>query len=346
MGSSSSSPEKKLGPDGKPLVPEEDQLIPADVFTRIGKLRDILQGYNENDPNFITKYIDDYNKTVTQQGKSELVLNTDSPAFKEQLKRLDNFHTSLVQNITNSPGLTIEEVKNNQAYQDTLKKTLNNVPDLLTTTLPEIAKKLINKQVNELYTDRLINNNQQVKGTVTDILSMIVKMKARYSFFEYKYVQMNVLLLVIVQNMYNTMISSITNIIALYKTQNQQRNVDVANIFKIMLSILQSAELQIQPEDFDKLSLMIKTVKDQTEIDQKNLSDMSNEYKANAQKAIDNIGIGADQLVTPVASSVTGTRTGIGGFIRSKSRTQKAGFVRDSSTFPAAEFNSIDNIGN
>jgi hypothetical protein len=327
-----------------------DAIIPADVFTKLEKFREILDNFNKNEPNFVSKYIDDYNKSVP----SNLQLNTAS--LGPQLSRIDQFHSLLVKKITGDPNANKDLLKTNPVVQQQFMQTMKNTNQLIGTDLPELAKGLISNEIQQLMNDSLIKKDANVRGTVNQILNQIVSMKARYSFFEYKYVQMNVLLLVIVQNMYSTMINAIKNIVELHEKQNEIRNKEVSQIFNLMLAILQSAELQITPQDFDKLSGLIDKVRADAERDHAELQKYKDKITMETVNFVSDTLDKATTQSTGITTTGTNmtfappapaspTPTVVGGFVRDKSRTQEGGFVRFNSMFPAQEFHNIESLG-
>jgi hypothetical protein len=342
---------KPAAPTPAPAQDPHDAIIPADLFTKLDKFKEILTNFNQNDPNFVSKYIEEYNKSVPEN----LQLNTTK--LGSQLKRIDQFHSLLVKKISTDPNATAESLKTSTMLQDQFKTSMNDTSKLVETTLPQIAREQISKETEQLLKDPLIQKDPNVNKTVTGILDQIVSMKSRYSFFEYKYVQMNVLLLVIVKNMYSTMVEAINNIIDLHKKQNELRNKEVREIFDIMLSILKSAELQITPQDFDKLSTLIDNVKLNAEQDHKKLQEKAEGHinvlnPSNIMTNTPGATTGQPQPIQPGAT--TGQpqpqpQSRVGGFVRDKTRTmrtsQDGGFVRFNSTFPAQEFQNIGSEG-
>jgi hypothetical protein len=140
---------------------------------------------------------------------------------------------------------------------------------------------------------------------------------------------MNILLLVVIQNMYKTMKTSITEIINLYDVQTIKRNEEVNKIFEIMKQILGETELQIQETDLNKLNELINKVKSESVTDKEQLIKLANGKLIDQMNLIQSIG--QTGTVTPPGQTPSPPRGG-------NKKTMKAGFVRGSSTFPAQEF--------
>jgi hypothetical protein len=343
MGSSQSNTKKEADP--------ADALVPSVVFERLKNLQDILTGFTDNDPKFISKYIQQYNNDARSSG-----LQLDMAKIQPQLSRIDNLHTQLIRQITNDATITSQQLSSSDNYQNQLKNALKDTPKLINTRLPEVTKGLITKEIEALQNDNLIKKDPVVQGTVNSILSSIIGLKSRYSFFEYKYVQMNVLVMVIIQNLYNIMITSIKNIIDLHTKQSKQRDEDLNNILKLILSLLNSSQLSITPEDFDKINLLVNNVKEKSIRDAESLKQIAKDSIQNAntqtQSALTSVQI-QSQSPTPSSAQTpvtmyAATQEGKGpemttmyAGLLDNNKKQKGGFVRGNSSFPVQEFYNL-----
>ena len=289
--------------------------------------------------------------------------------IKPQISRIDDLHTRLIRQITGNQNITSSDLSTNQNYQDQLKTELKDTPKLINTRLPEVTKSLIMKEIEALQNDNLINKDPVVQGTVRSILDSIIGLKSRYSFFEYKYVQMNVLVMVIIQNLYNIMITSIKNIIDLHTKQSKQRDQDLNNILKLILGLLNSSQLSITPEDFDKINLLVNNVKDQSIKDAEDLRQYSNGHIAKGGQqilsALNTVQSSSASVPAPAQTPASSssfsfkppeppltmyagipTPTKQGGkspemttmYAGLLDKKQKGGFVRGNSSFPVQEF--------
>lgn len=357
MGSSQSTQSDSKGPKDP-----ADALVPSEVFDRLKNLQEILSGFTENDPKFISKYIAQYNKDAPSG------LQLDMGKIQPQLSRIDDLHTRLIRQITGNQNITSSELSTNQNYQDQLKTELKDTPKLINTRLPEVTKSLITKEIEALENDNLIKKDPVVQGTVRSILDSIIGLKSRYSFFEYKYVQMNVLVMVIIQNLYNIMITSIKNIIDLHTQQSKQRDQDLNNILKLILGLLNSSQLSITPEDFDKINLLVNNVKEQSIKDAEELQKIAKDSIQNANTQTQNALTAVQNQSTSSTSSPTTAQTPASQTPGSVSqiiyaaqtppqggkgpemttmyaglldKKQKGGFVRGNSSFPVQEFYNL-----
>ena len=343
-----------------------DALVPSEVFERLKNLQEILSGFNENDPKFISKYIAQYNNEAPSG------LKLDMGKIQPQISRIDNLHTQLIRQITGNQNITSSELSTNQNYQDQLKTELKDTKNLIDNRLPSVTKNLITTEIDKLLNDNLVKKDPVVKSTVESILGSIIGLKSRYSFFEYKYVQMNVLVMVIIQNLYNIMITSIKNIIDLHTQQSKQRDQDLNNILKLILGLLNSSQLSITPEDFDKINLLVNNVKEQSKRDAEELQKIAKDSVQNAnQQAQSALTAAKNQSISSASSPLSSTpaqtseqaqpqttlmyvgepqgqtqggkspvqmTTMYAGLNKSK---QKGGFVRGNSQFPVQEFYNL-----
>jgi hypothetical protein len=309
MGTASSKPEN-------PQATEADQalkIVPSDILTNLESLRGLLGQFNSNDVNFVTNAIKQYNSSV----KDPNMMISDE-LIRKYGQKLDIFHSSLVKHILKKDPVTDEEKK--QTFQEATK----DIPQLLDVQLPSlIASKTIKVQ-EEINALSVIQKYPELKNTSDAIIKDIYKLKARNYFFEYKYVQMNILLLVAMQNMYDNMISGINKVVEQHTIQINLRNKELQDVLSKLNMIMNMDMVQVDVRDIDSISKMITGIQTNTLKDSQALNSSLQRVAANAAPAPPGATTGAP--APPGAPPVGGAKK------------QKGGFVRSQSIFPPQEF--------
>jgi hypothetical protein len=300
----------------------------SELFTNLGQFQTILSEFNQSDPEFITKYIKTYNDSVGNNS----ALKIDGTFLNGPLvKRINRNHNLLVSTFTNANNAPTEETLDKPINPETKTKIPVN-PQEFIDNLTKKETILLQNQTTKLLEGTSITEG--AKTTLSSIVGTIASMKSRYSYFEYKYVQMNILLLVVIQNMYKTVIESITGIINLYNEQTEIRNKQLEEILTKININLKDSGLSIDHNNFSQLTQLITAVKQKSEDDANKLNNLVKDSKIQILGHIQ--GLGAGTGTSGLGTGTSGLGTAGGGAPNKKN--MKGGFVRGTSTFPAQEF--------
>jgi hypothetical protein len=296
------------------------RIVPKDILDNVQKLQELLQQFNENDMNFVTNAIKQYNESLKDKS---LAINDD--IIRNYGTKLNQFHVSLVDHITGPNSMLSEQDKNEK-----FKESMKNVNQLLDVQLPEVIAGKTKEIKTGIESLSVMKSYPELQNTTNSIINNIYKLKARNYFFEYKYVQMNVLLLVAMQNMYTTMIKGIDEVVTEHKRQIALRNSDLQDVLK-KLNLLMTAEpVQVNISDIDKITGMVKNLQGSMAKDNQVLSDKL----LSVSRQVVTSPASVQNPPQPPAQSSTPAQPTRGG----SSKVRKGGFVRSHSTFPAQEF--------
>ena len=246
-------------------------IIPQPVVEKFEGISKILEEFGTNDPNFISKYINDYNNSLPA-GKENLRVPIEDGKL---LKKLDDFHKNVVKYIgfQKRPDGSLD-IKSNQIYEPDFEKgfvknqaAADDFVSKMKTPSGIVGSQLtaavlddpaVDKPTKELYArvTELFNKDPNVKQTAENIVGSIVNLKSRYTFFEYKYVQLNIFVLVMIRNMYSIMQGVLENIIKLVVDRDNKRNQQMNDILKMVEVLLKLSSKITFPPIFLRASWM------------------------------------------------------------------------------------------
>jgi hypothetical protein len=175
-----------------------------------------------------------------------------------------------------------------------------------------------------------ISESKQMQEGVESIMGNVKSLKVKYKYFEYKYIELNIFLILFVQHVYATMHTFVNNIIEFNKQRDDAREKIIQDTMKLMAGILGEGEQGLNVVDTNTLREL--TTKVQTVMKQKD--------EAMKQRLDEMVKVSTDNIQGFLAALTDATKGDMkeqlnkqGG---SKQKQQQGGFVRDHSRFPQA----------
>lgn len=294
-----------------PLTLTDPNILSKDTITKFNEFSKVLNMLGENDPALVTTYIDEYNNNRDTPDNLKLVL---TPNMKDQISR---FHSNVVEFAT---------VQGNfQSTNDKIKAQLSTGNEVVNNILPKAVSKQMEGSVADLnkYVEEVrpfLNKNPQLDSNVKGIIDTVVNLKSRYSFFEYKYIQLNIFMLALFSNYNKIILSLVTDVTGLVKSHEKAMNGKIDDAFKLVLALLNTN--QISTQDLDSISNVFNEMKKKLEQDTKETVAKINTASTDIKDTLEAIKNVSASPSAPTAS---------GG-------AQQGGFVRGSSSFPQSFF--------
>lgn len=256
-------------------------MAPDNVVTKIRGLGEVVGHFNNNDTSSLEEFIDTYNKQVSQKEKIEL-----GPEIKQMMM---TFHNQLLEVIdTQLVGASKEDkqqvlkakIKDNKQLNEMLKLYYDQ-------KLRDIELRVMN--------DEAVKGNKDIFSTVRTILNNVKSLKVKYKFFEYKYIQLNVFMIIFIQYVYNSMTKFIVDVIAYNQARDSIRQEMTNKIFKAMQDIMGSADINLKPEDANAINKMIFNLQEKIKKDQVEIQDLSGRLKNNSMGDLLNFVLSSDE---------------------------------------------------
>lgn len=269
-----SSPE--LGYTGSPVF-----MAPNNIVDKIKGLGDVIGFFNDNDTTALEGFVDEYNKKVASKDKIDL-----GPEIKNLLL---SFHNQLLTVIDNQV-VGASPAEKQQILKSKLKdnKQLNEMLSLYyNDKLRSIETRVMN--------DETVRGNKELGDTVKTILGNVKSLKVKYKFFEYKYIQLNIFMIVFIQYVYNSMTKFIVDVIAYNQVRDAFRQEMTQKIFDATKQIMTASDIQIKPQDADSVNRLIQGLQDKVKRDQEEIQEMSSKLKNNSMADLLNFILKSDE---------------------------------------------------
>jgi hypothetical protein len=268
------SPE--LGYTGTPLF-----MAPNNIVDKIKGLGDVIGFFNDNDTSALEGFVDDYNKKVASKDKIDL-----GPEIKNLLL---SFHNQLL-TVIDGQVVGATPAEKQQILKSKLKdnKQLNEMLSLYyNDKLRSIETRVLN--------DETVRGNKELGDTVKTILGNVKSLKVKYKFFEYKYIQLNIFMIVFIQYVYNSMTKFIVDVIAYNQVRDAFRQEMTQKIFDATKQIMSTSDIQIKPQDADAVNKLIQGLQDKVKRDQEEIQEMSAKLKNNSMADLLNFVLKSDE---------------------------------------------------
>lgn len=256
---------------------------PDGIVEKIKGLGDVIGFFNDNDTTSIESFIDTYNKQVSVKEQIDL-----GPEIKGMMM---GFHNQLLQVIDGQLiGATPSEkqqvlkskLKDNKQLNEMLRMYYNQ-------QLQDVEKRVLN--------DEMVKSNPEITETVRVIMNNVKSLKVKYKFFEYKYVQLNVFMVVFIQYVYNSMSKFIVDVTAYNQARDAIRQEMASKIFKATQEIMGASDMQLKPQDAEAINRMLTNLQEKVQKDQKEIQDLSGQLKNNSLADLLNFVLTSDETL-------------------------------------------------
>lgn len=221
------------------LLNNNQIIFEQDVNKKIIEVSRMFKALNDNDYKGLLKYIDSINSNLEESSKIKI-----SDSLKTTLA---TFHNNILHNIDKA---SMSETDVNNEFVKIMKGT----PDNIMSVLSDKYGKDLESYKKTLLSSYGISDNAVLKENVEEIMNSVKSLKVKYKFFEYKYIELNIFMLLFIQHSYNTIEAFVSNVLAFNNLRDNAREELVKQTLQIMMNIINSADLSIKPEDFEQLS--------------------------------------------------------------------------------------------
>lgn len=322
--------------------------LEKDVRDRVSELSTMFTDFNNNDYKGLLGHIERINQALKEKGDQPFELS-------EQIKAsLLQFHTAILSGIDTS---LMGETEKNQKFVG----IMNNPNESKDANLANVFRLLgdhfgrdLEAKKNQLVQAQGISESPQMQQNVETIMNAVKALKVKYKFFEYKYIELNIFLILFVQHFYKTLDSFITNVLAFNSVRDTNRERIIQDTLTMMIGILNAADLQIDPKDFAHITESMEKLR--AHMDKKN-KDMEANMRDLVAITTDNLSGFVNALTDATKvdlmkqlqqsprplGTTSAPLTGIPGMPMPGGSRQKGGFPRDGTLFPQAFYN-IDKV--
>lgn len=309
------------------LTDTKQILLGKDVSDKVVEVSKMFEALNSNDAKGLLEYVNKMNEKLKASGQSELVI---TPAIRDSLLK---FHEVVLSQIDselatkNDNGYVSftsdQKIERQKAeYAEIAKK---DPQEGIFRVLGEgVGKELADKKKIILESPGIVDNEQMKKG-VDDIIKSVTSMRVKNKYFEQKYIELNIFLIIFVQHVYETMHNFVENVIAFNTIRDANREKIVNNIIETMKQLLEDPNPQNTSDNIKNVNLLLDQVKQSVQArDDKMKRRLEEMVKVSTQDLSGFLNALTPQLLGDIKTTPTPTTT------------QQGGFVRDHSRFPQA----------
>lgn len=234
-------------------------ILDSDVNDKIKKLNEYINKFNVNDTNSLISIIKEF-----QQKSNKL--NGSKYNFQGIENFIVNFHQTLQKELNNiGDGKNISDVLNND---ETLKKYM------------DIIKKNKTEEIfRDISNNDILKNNIPLQENVKTILNNINNMNVKHKFFEYKYIQINLFLIIFIEHVSNTMTDFMEKTIQYSLLRDAKKKNSIQELTNILMQILNDDRVNLDSQNFNMINDIIKNTNNQLKENQNVLNDKLKKMK-------------------------------------------------------------------
>lgn len=303
-------------------------LLEKDVIDKVKEVSDIFKTFNTDDAKGLLSYVEKMNDKLKGQGDG-LVISDDIK------KALLTFHNAVLSQIDLSQidgNLSLTDLDKQKQKDAKFVELMNKNKENPKENLEEIFKLLgqsVTKELDEkkkiIMQSQGISESKEMQAGVESIMGNVKSLKVKYKYFEYKYIELNIFLILFVQHVYATMHTFVNNIIEFNKQRDDAREKIIQDTMKLMAGILGEGEQGLNVVDTNTLREL--TTKVQNVMKQKD--------DAMKQRLDEMVKVSTDNI-QGFLSALTDATKGTMQAQLNQQPQQQGGFVRDHSRFPQA----------
>lgn len=291
--------------------------IIKDVNLNIQKVTELVQGLNSNDFNKLKNYAEQYNNQLS---------NPQMQIPQDVINSMMVFHEKILKNLNIQSGEHLVELLSNPES--------SNMKQLIDVNTTELMK-----QVNSI-------GNENFKEPLDKIFGNIFTLKMRYKYFEYKYIEMNIFILLFVQKVYELMDSFTNNVLEYNKNRDESREKMMTDFLNLMVNIMSASDLQLDANGFNQINKMMENIKSDLSNKEKDLNDKLGKI---TEGVTNNLSLLIQNLTTGDIKTLTETdKTKLKSLLDQSTTSQGqgstsnrffGGFVREGSSLPKDFYN-------
>lgn len=319
MGSSQSTPNKSPGNPGvvnaatlkanmteemkKEVLKGDSLIIDKALKPDLEKITTLFKNFNYHDPDQIKQYIDTINQSLG---------NTPIKLSDEIIGSMAKVHEALSKKL--STTATVED-KRKALSEMPLEDMFKNISEYFGNDVDQ-QKKVVFDRLQLQPEDKMISD------PLNAMFNTIKELKVRYKFFEYKYVELNIFMILFVQFAYDMIRNFTTQVIAFNAVREDNRKQVMKEILTQLNDMMTSAGVKVEAADYETLRKMLGNL--QNQMDSKN-----KEMQDNLNKLME---VSTENMSGFVSALSKATQEGLLKELNNK----QGGFVRDHSRFPQA----------
>jgi hypothetical protein len=306
---------QKKNDDGDVITPDKFKnlepsfILDSDVNDKVKKLNSYINDFNTNDTKTLLSVIKEFQEKTNKTSGTNY-------NFDQIEQFILNFHQSLQKELDSSEdNRKISDILNND---DSLKKYLD---EMKTHKTDEIFKDIINNDT--------VKNNGALQTNIKNILNNINNMNVKHKFFEYKYIQINLFLIIFIQHTMSTMQDFIEKVTQYSLLRDAKKRDSIDELVKILLQLLNDSRVQLDPENFNVINNMVKTINSDINSNQKKLNDKINTIK----------DASFNEIVKFLYNNAFTEQNIVNQFNPDETPIMKGGFIKGNSVIPQEFYN-------
>lgn len=318
--------------------------LQSGIFDQIKGLSDELQSLGKSDFSKLQQDVERINEMFKDKDfkLSDSMTSALMEYHKALLMKLDKDQSRYTKENRDTHRAEYDSIlknpKDNQKYSDSIKSITNNNGKDDVTKIFNALKEYYAEDIDDVFETfnkaAGIKGNDQVKNSVAGIAENIKNMKVKYRFFEYRYIQMNIFMLMFIQHTYDTIEKFTKDVIEFNKQRDNAREEAINDFINSLTTIMKSADMRIDEKDFNQLDALMN---DMTS----NIKSKQDDFNS---KLRDIQQITQDNIKGFISALSDATKVEIQDHLNQTSRRpeytrpsgQRGGFIRGSSMMPKA----------
>jgi hypothetical protein len=316
--------QRKYNKQTKLHIKKGDMVFTTDLKDNLAKVSTLVSEFGTISPDQIAEYIRNINGSLTQSGQ-QANMGLSVPV----MDAMKSVHETILKQIKQSMSVpsTMSTANADKMAREKMAKT--PFEDLMKMVSEEFGKDVEAKKVQVIQSLNLgTGDNKLIVDPLTNIFDTIKELKVRYRFFEYKYIELNVFMLLFVQHVYTAMSDFTTQVLAINKLREEDRQNIMREGFVSINKTLKESGVTLEPVDYNNMQALFTNLQQKLTAQDR---EMRSKMDGLMQITTDNMSEFVGALSKSTLDSMLAA-----GKSRQGQTGQQGGFVRGQSQFPQA----------
>ena len=246
-------------------------ILDTKVREQITKLNEYVANFNQGDTEALLKVVDSYSDQL-----KKYLPNTTVKGIKEYIAK---FQTELIQELQKEyPNETQEQIKERMLAKLRDKQLVNYLQNKNDGKMTKLKEEITNNNI--------VAGNKPAQTNINSIFTNISQMKAKYRYFEYKYVRMNLFMVVFIQHVLTTMNNFVVSIVEYVYREQSEKQKALVSLVKQLLELIEKSDMTISTDDFQRIDDLMGAVESQLKDANKKLDQAVDKAKYQATNEI------------------------------------------------------------
>lgn len=234
---------------------------------KVGDVASVMDAYRKDDYQSLLSSIETISKNMQGSDKkleiSEPIKKALAQHHKAILYHIDETvqqdYESRADNAAKNSYMD-SQLKDPAKYEKIIKRIEEEAktPKFFFDAINKFYNKDLQSKITKIIDDPFLEKNDIMKQNISTVAENIKSLKVRYKFFEYKYMQLNIFMILLVQHVFVTMDDFVSQVMTFSQQRDIMRDEMLKKTFGMINEIMTAADIGIDANQFTQMNGLLE----------------------------------------------------------------------------------------